>query len=325
MKTEFPTTLLEAVRYFSDLDVCIEFVAKMRWPDGIKCPHCDCEQVYYIKTRRIWKCKDCKKQFSAKAGTIFQDSHIELDKWLPAMWMATCMKNGVSSHELGRVLGVTQKTAWYMLDRIRLAMQVSGIGKLKGEVEVDETFIGGKARNMHVGKRREKIKGSGSVGKTAVMGLLERHGEVRTKIVPDVKKSTMQPHIENHVEPGSEVFTDALRSYNGLEAQYIHQVIDHAEAYVNGNVHTNGLENFWSLFKRCIRGTYVNVEPFHLFRYLDEEEFRFNNRQCNDAQRFLKAVENVAGKHLTYAELTGRVMPLDSIGNTEGSRPVSNG
>jgi transposase-like protein len=305
MKTELPTTLLEAVRYFSDLDVCMDFLVKQRWPEGIACPHCEGKEVYPIRSRRIFKCKACRKQFSAKVGTIFEDSHIGLDKWLPAMWMATCMKNGVSSHELGRMLGVTQKTAWYMLGRIRLAMQMTGDGQLKGEVEVDETFIGGKARNMHVAKRREKITGSGAVGKTAVMGLLQRHGEIRTKVVPNVKKSTMQPHIEDHVEPGSEIFTDALKSYNGLEQKYIHQVIDHAEAYVDGKIHTNGLENFWSLFKRCIRGTYVNVEPFHLFRYLDEEEFRFNNRQCNDGERFIKAVGNVTGKHLTYKHLIG--------------------
>ncbi len=319
MKTQFPTTLLEAVNYFSDLDVCVQFVAKMRWPDGIRCPHCDCDKVYYIRTRRIWKCKECRKQIYPKTGTIFQDSHIELDKWLPAMWMATCMKNGVSSHELGRTLGVTQKTAWYMLGRLRLAMQMTSGDKLKGEVEVDETFIGGKARNMHVNKRREKIKGSGPMGKTAVMGLLQRHGEVRTKVVPNIKRSSMQPHIKNHVESGSEVFTDALKSYEGLNAHYIHQVIDHAEAYVKGKIHTNGLENFWSLFKRCIRGTYVSVEPFHLFRYLDEEEFRFNSRERTDAERFVEAVKNVTGKHLTYAELTGSIMPLDSNGNAEAN------
>ena len=209
------------------------------------------------------------------------------------------MKNGISSHELGRVLGVTQKTAWYMLDRIRLAMQMTSARKLRGEVEVDETFIGGKARNMHPSRRREKIKGSGAVGKTAVMGLLERHGEIRTKVPPNIRKGALQPHVEIHVELASEVFTDALKCYDGLESKYIHQVIDHAEAYVNGRIHTNGLESFWSLFKRCVRGTYVNVAPFHLFRYLNEEEFRFKNRKCHDAGRFIEAVRNVAGKHLT--------------------------
>lgn len=315
MKEKEPTTLLEAIQYFSDLNVCIEFVAKMRWPEGTTCLYCGCKKVYFITTRKIFKCKECRRQFSVTSGTIFHDSHIRLDKWLPAMWMAVCMKNGVSSHELARTLGVTQKTAWYMLHRIRFAMQMERKGKLFGEVEADETYIGGKARNMHVDKRRKKIRGSGAVGKTAVMGLLERHGEIRTHVVPNVRKKTIQPHVHAHVELGSKLFTDAFTSYDGLRGYYIHQIIDHAEAYVNGNIHTNGIENFWSLLKRCIRGTYVNVEPFHLFRYLDEEEFRFNNRQCTDGERFNKAVKNTKGKILTYAELTGKVNSLDSSDN----------
>jgi len=246
-----PTTLLEAVRYFADEDVCLAFVANLRWPDGVKCPRCDSERHSFLSTRRIWKCLDCRKQFSVKVGTIFEGSPLSLDKWLPALWMIANCKNGISSYELARALGVTQKTAWFMLHRIRLAMQTETFGKIGGEVEVDETFIGGRARFMHQNKRREKIKGTGPMGKAAVMGLLERHGEdghstVRAKVVPNTRKKTLGPHVREHVEPGAAVFTDALPSYNDLSADYVHQVIDHAESYAEGRVHTNGMENFWS-------------------------------------------------------------------------------
>ncbi len=278
-----------------------------RPPDGPVRPACGLvdEKHYYLKTRRVWKCRSCKKQFSVKVGTIFEDSAIGLDKWLPAMWVVANSKNGVSSHEMARSLGVTQKTAWFMTHRIRLAMQTGSIEKLSGQVEADETYIGGKARNMHKGKREQKITGRGSSGKVAVMGLLERHGEVRTKIVPDTKRRTLQVEVRENVEPGSEVHTDALRSYRGLDPEYIHNVVDHAEQYVDGHVHTNGLENFWSLLKRGIKGTYVSVEPYHLFRYLDEQAFRFNERGGEDADRFSKALGTVSGRRLTYDELTG--------------------
>ena len=302
-----PKTLLEAICYFSDLDVATDYFAKVRWPDGPVCPRCGVvdKKHYYLKTRRMWKCRECKKQFSVKVGTVFEDSPIGMDKWLPAMWMLVNCKNGKSSYELARDLGVTQKTAWFMLHRIRLAMQTGTFEKLSGEVEADETFIGGKARNMHKDKRKEKIQGRGSSGKVAVMGLLERHGEVRTKVVPDTKSRTLQVEVKENVEPGSEVHTDALRSYRGLDSDYIHNVVDHAEKYVDGHVHTNGLENFWSLLKRGIKGTYVSVEPYHLFRYLDEQAFRFNEREGEDKDRFSKTLGSVAGRRLTYSELTG--------------------
>ncbi len=274
-----PQTLLEAVRIFSYLDVATEYVAKLRWPDGPVCPRAALlTQSYYLKTRRLWKCRACKKQFSVKVGTIFEDSPLGLDKWLPAVWLIANCKNGISSYELARAVGVQQKSAWFMLHRIRLAMQTGTFEKLSGQVEADETYIGGKARNMHKSKREQKISGRGASGKVAVMGLLERHGEVRTKIVPDTKSRTLQVEVRENVEPGSEVHTDALRSYRGLDAEYVHNVVDHAEKYVDGHVHTNGLENFWSLLKRGIKGTYVSVEPYHLFRYLDEQAFRFNER-----------------------------------------------
>lgn len=274
-----------------------------------------------MATRRLWQCrqKHEKRQFTVKVGTIFEDSPLSIDKWLSAVWMIANDKNGVSSYEISRALGVTQKTAWFMLHRIRLAMQDdNGGGRLAGEVEVDETYIGGKARFMHADKRRAKIKGTGGLsGKVAVQGLLERHGPdghstVRTNIVPNIRRNELHKNVFVNVEPGTMVYTDALKSYIGLDLdyRYEHRVIDHAEAYVEGNVHTNGLENFWSLLKRALRGTYVSVEPFHLFRYIDEEAVRFNTRQAKDGARFRKVLGSVVGRRLTYAELTGNLARL---------------
>jgi len=307
-----PENLLEAIRYFTDEDVSLTFVANIRWPDGPKCPRCDTDkEPGFLKTRRVWKCKGCKKQFSVKVGTIFEDSPLGLSKWLPAMWMLANCKNGISSYELARDLGITQKSAWFMLHRIRLAMQAGGIDKLSGDVEVDETFIGGKARNMHKDRKERVIKGTGGMGKVAVMGLLERHDEGTSKVVTTVvnerlRKKAMQSRVKKHVEEGTNLYTDAFKSYSGLDADYVHQVIDHAEAYARGAVHTNGLENFWSLVKRSLLGTYVSVESFHLFRYLTEQAWRFNARESTDSGRFLRVLSSILDKRLTYNELTGR-------------------
>jgi transposase-like protein len=252
MASREPNTLLEAIRYFSDPDVALHFVAGMKWPHGVVCPRCHGSekngQVYFLANRRLWKCRSCKKQFSAKVGTIFEDSPIKLEKWLPAVWLLANCKNGISSYELGRALGVTQKTAWFMLSRIRLMLQSKWGGKMGGGVEVDETYIGGRARNMHADKRARVIPSSKTAGKVAVFGLLERYGNrqsrVRTMVVPNAKRRSLRPMIDEHVEPGATIYSDALPSYKGLESDYIHNVIDHAEFYAKGEVHTNGLENF---------------------------------------------------------------------------------
>jgi transposase-like protein len=311
-----PKTLLEAVKHFANPDNCREFLVARRWPNGITCPTCGSDKVYFDSSRNGWECKTRhpKRKFTLKTGTIFEDSPIGLDKWLPVVWMAANMKNGVSSWEIHRSVGVTQKTAWFMLQRIRLALQDSngGGGKLGGEVEVDETYIGGKARNMSPARRRAKgiTQSRSYTGKIAVMGLLERNTErgksrVRTAVIDGRKKHQMQPTVRQHVEAGASLNTDAHFSYQGLNSDYMHNVIDHAEAYVDGTVHTNGLENYWSLLKRSIRGTYVSVEPFHLFRYLDEQAFRFNERTNNDAGRFDLAIKGIVGKRITYTELIG--------------------
>lgn len=301
-----PETLIEAVIYFSDLNVCTEFVAQMRWPEGPVCERCGGMDHSYLTTRRLWKCKGCKRQFSVKVGTIFEDSALGLNKWLPAVWLIANSKNGISSHELARAVGVTQKSSWFMLHRIRLAMQSGSFEKIDGIAEVDETFIGGKARNMHADKRARKITGTGGKDKTVVVGALERGGKVRATVAADRSARTLQGFVQEHVAPGGTVYTDALSSYAGLGKDYTHETVDHAVEYVNGQVHSNGIENFWSLLKRGLHGTYVSVEPFHLFRYLDERMFTFNTRDLTDLGRFTYTLGSVAGRRLTYTDLTGK-------------------
>jgi transposase-like protein len=303
-------TLQEAVIYFADYDNCHSYMVARRWPLGITCPRCGGDKVKYQPKYRRWQCAahHPRRQFTIKTGTIFEDSPLPMQKWLPAVWFVVNCKNGISSYEIHRALGVTQKTAWFMLQRIRLAMQASPfVDSMSGQIEADETYIGGKARNMHADKKAAKGNPRGSEGKTIVAAVLARHGEVRAQVVTHRRKWQLQNMVIENVAEGSELFTDALPSYSGLDKPYVHQVIDHAEAYVRGNVHTNGLENFWSLLKRSINGTYISVEPFHLFRYVDEQAFRYNNRKkMNDYDRFHKAVNQTIGKRVTYKELTGK-------------------
>jgi transposase-like protein len=288
--TAAPTTLIEAIRHFSDLDVAHDFVVKMRWPHGACCPRTNCGSmdVTYMANRRIWQCRDCRKQSSVKVGTIFEDSPIGFDKWLPAMWMIAGDRNGISSTELARSIGVTQKTAWFMLHRIRLAMKHKSLTLLKGEIEADETFVGGRIRATHRTPTDElKLKHGPATGKTTVFGMLE-HGnpsQVRAMIVPDHKRSSLLPHIQENVAAGSALYTDALRSYRNLGQEYSHAYVDHMIEYVKGNVTTNRIENFWSCLKRTIHGTYIAPRPFHLEAYVDEQVFRFNNRELPDGAR----------------------------------------
>ena len=301
----------------------------VRWPDGIvRCPACGSEKVTYLQKARLYKCyaKHERPKFSLKVGTVFEDSPIPLEKWLPAYWLLVNCKNGVSSWEIHRALGVSQKTAWFMLHRLRLAMRDSAYGdqhKLGGPdggpVEADETFVGGLPKNMHQ-NRRERIqnirnthtRGDVFPGKTAVMGMLDREQRrVRAMVIPNLRRDTLQTAILNEVHHGTHVYTDQAMGYQGLAEKYVHEVVNHMERYVDGKVHTNGLENFWSLFKRTLRGTYVAVEPFHLQRYADEQVFRFENRATkdnplNDSDRFVLALSRVVGKRLTYDELTGK-------------------
>jgi transposase-like protein len=312
-----PKTLQDAILYFSDFDNCRQFMTAVRWLDDVvRCPYCGSEKVTYLVNARVYKCneKHAKAKFSLKVGTVFEDSPIPLEKWLPAVWMLCNDKNGVSSYEISRALGVTQKSAWFMLHRIRLAMQTGSFMKMGGPgstVEMDETFVGGKLKNMH--KNRKPVlasKHGGAADKTIVVGMLERNGRVKAQVVESRTQAVLHALVSKHVAPGSQLMTDEWGGYKGTDFE--HEIINHANEYVNGQIHTNGIENFWSLLKRGLNGTYVSVEPFHLFCYIDEQAFRYNNRATKDnplgdSDRFMLAMSQIAGKRLTYAELTGKV------------------
>jgi transposase-like protein len=320
-----PQTLQEAIQYFSDEQVCVDAVAAMRWPDGKpKCPACEKTDHYYLKSQRRWKCKECGRQFSVKLNTIFEDSPIGLDKWLVAIWMIANCKNGVSSYEIHRAIGVTQKSAWFMLHRIRLALQETNSGKIGGgfqgtrsAVEADETFIGGKVKNMHASRRLklEQMKSNGlkNETKTIVVGILDRaKGKVRAEVVANRQQDTLDAVIRQHVKLGTNIYTDDHVGYDNLRSRFNHTKLNKKlEGYVRGKVHTQGIENFWALLKRGLAGTYVSVEPAHLFRYVDEQVFRYNNRKngkekLKDADRFAIALSQISNKRLTYAEATGK-------------------
>jgi transposase-like protein len=318
-----PKTLQAAITFFSDPDNCVAYLSSKRWPGGVVCPTCGRTDAAYVPARRVWQCKTrhAKCQFSIKVGTIFEDSPIGLDKWLAAMWMIANCKNGISSWEIHRALGVTQKTAWFMLHRIRKAMSHTPDAKMgeSGPVEVDETFVGGSPKNWHLSRRGKRKRFTPpedkltNDNKTAVIGLLDRDArQVRAKVVPNVSRETLQEAILSNIEGQSTIYTDAAKQYHNLPAlDYIHETVNHVEEYVRGEIHTNGLENFWALLKRGLKGTYVAVEPFHLDRYVTEQVFRYNNRSTlerpmNDGDRFGLAVSQIVGKRLTYAELTGK-------------------
>jgi transposase-like protein len=323
-----PQTLQAAIKFFADYENCRQFMIAVRWSDlNVRCPYCDSQKVTYLEKARVYRCYENhpKQKFSLKVGTVFEDSPIALEKWLPATWLLVNSRNGISSYEIGRALGVTQKSAWFMMHRIRLAVQSGSFQKLGGpgsEIEADESFVGGRAKNMHASRRAQfKVARESSltgdanlVGKTAVWGLLDREQrKVRATVVSKVNREALQTAVLDQVAHGSKIYTDEAKVYKALPKEYTHEFVNHMERYVNGQVHTNGLENFWSLLKRGLNGTYVAVEPFHLFRYLDEQMFRYNNRKdengrkLTDAERFTLALSQIAGKRLTFAEVTGKV------------------
>lgn len=308
-KSEFPQTLIEAIVYFSDADKAVQFLASMRWPEGVICPMCKGKEIGFISTRRIWKCKLCKKQFSVKTGSVMEDSPLGLDKWLPAIWMIVNDRNGVSSCEIARSIGITQKSAWFLLHRIRLAMANGSFEKLKGSVEIDESYFGGEPKNMHVAaKIRRGIKDRDSIMKP-VMGIVERGDdggtEVRAGTVRNTLGATMLPIIHKNVEYHSTIHTDCHGGYRLLSIGYKHKTINHSQEYVNGDIHTNTIENYWSVLKRGLKGTYIRAYGQHLDRYIAEQSFRYNNRKESDADRFQKVLQSIGGKRLTYDQLTG--------------------
>ncbi len=309
----FPQSLQEAIVYFGDPERAHSWAVRLRWPNGVvTCPRCGHDKHSYISTRHAWFCKGCKKQFTLKVGTIFEDSPLGMDKWMMGVWLIGNCKNGISSYELASDLHISQKSAWHLLHRIRKAMASGSFEKkMSGEVEADESFLGGKAKNMHLIKRiRKQVAGElaqgGVTGKAVVMGLLERNSkQIRVKVLPDLKKAHTDAHVRENVIEGSAIYTDEAQHYDTLP-EYVHEFVNHTEAYVRGQVHTNGLENFWSLLKRSLAGTYVSVEPFHLQAYVDEQAYRFNNRKITPAERFADVMGNAFGKRLTWNELTGK-------------------
>jgi transposase-like protein len=311
-------SLKDAITYFSDPIRCREYMVAHRWPDGVECPRCGSRDVLFLEKYNRWHCraKHDAPQFTLKTGTVMEDSPIGLDKWLPAFWLLANCKNGISSYELHRAIGVTQKTAWFMLQRIRLAMEGGISGKLggpDGTVEVDEAFMGPKPNRMHKERRLKLKKALYAGSKATVMGMLDRESrQVRAKLIPNVRREVLQSEILNEIQPGSKVYTDGWAGYDGMAKEYVHETVNHMKEYVRGEVHTQGIENFWSLLRRSLSGTYIAVEPFHLDRYLAEQVFRYNNRATKDnpltdADRFTLAVSQIVGKRLTYAELTGKV------------------
>jgi transposase-like protein len=305
--------LTEAIEFFADPANTHEMIVKMRWPSGeVCCPNCGSLRVRYIQTRRQWECREIhpKRRFSLKTGTIMEESPLPLKDWLAALWMEVNCKNSISSYEIARALGITQKSAWFLLHRIRFAIKRNSFEKIGGNghmIEADETFIGGKSEFMHKSKRRKKITGGGPKDKIPVLGLFDRRtGKVHASVLDKhPSKMSLHPIIRGQIRPGSEVITDSNASYAGLEPDYIHSFVDHAKEYVRGYIHTNSLENFWALFKRCIKGTHVSIDPVHLAAYVDSEAFRFNNRKVKDADRFALALKGITGKRLTYNALIG--------------------
>ena len=304
-----PKTLQEAVIFFNDPDNCFNYFVSRRWPNGVICPTCGRDDVSFLTNQKKWQCKSSHKrrQFSLKTGTIFEDSPLGLCKWLIAVWMITTCKNVISSYEVHRALGVTQKTAWFMIHRIRVAMETGTFEKLSGTVECDETWIGGNALNMHHDKReRFKMKGGRRDHKTAVLGMVERKGRVRARIIPKARMKYMLPIVQETVEEGSNLYTDNATAYELAYVNYVHETVNHSIEYVRENIHTNSIENFWSLLKRTIKGTYISVSPLHLQKYVEEQTFRYNERKKTDGERFEKITSQLADKRLTYADLTGK-------------------
>ncbi|MFV0237003.1 MAG: IS1595 family transposase [Flavobacteriales bacterium] len=304
-KKESFNNLIEVMMHFSDEQVCKDYLAELRWANGIFCPHCENDDKIYTM-KRNYKCAKCRKQFSVTKGSIFENSGIPLQKWFAGVWLITSHKKGISSLQLHRDLGITQKSAWFMLQRIRFAIRTKSFNrKLENTVEADETYIGGKNKNRHQDKKVPNAQGRSTKDKTAVFGLVERNGRVTAMKVKRTDKNTLQSIINKNVSLNANLMTDEWKAYKGLSKNYSHLVVKHGEGqYVNGKAHTNTIEGFWSLLKRGIIGIYHNVSAKHLNAYVDEFEYRYNTKHISCVERFNNML-SLSNSRLTYNQLIG--------------------
>jgi len=304
--------LTNLAKHYSDEESARTFFEKMRWPNGPVCAHCSCDQVYRLTPKEgskrpgrkgLLKCKECRKQFTVTKGTIFEDSHIPLHKWLLAIHLLCSSKKGMSAHQIHRMLGITYKSAWFMMHRIRYSMTQEPLAsKLQGTVEMDETYVGGKFKNMHASKR-EEMKSRHGFGKAPVVTLVERGGNVRSFPVENVTSVNLKEIVKRNVQQQSNLFTDGSSPYFLVEKDYNHESVNHSVGeYVRNSVHTNTVEGYFSLLKRGIIGTYHHVSTTHLHRYTTEFDFRYNRRKTKDGERTVDAIKSAEGKRLYYKE-----------------------
>lgn len=300
-------SLPDLLNSFQDEQTCREYLAIQRWGKKPVCVHCgNMENIYTIEGGKRYKCSGCKKKFSVTVGTIFEKSHISLNIWFAAIYLATAHKKGISSLQLSRDLGITQKSAWFVLHRVREMLREKNPEILTGTVEADETFVGGKNKNRHASKKVEESQGRSVKDKTPVFGVIQRGGKLNTRVVPDTKAKTLKPIVAELVERGAIVVTDEWNAYKGLTKDYAHHVIRHRDnEYMRDGMHTNTIEGFWSLFKRGIYGIYHYASPKHLHRYTDEFSYRYNTRKELDQERFSSSLTRADGR-LTYKQLTAK-------------------